>query len=108
MIRALPILAALPTLAACDIENLINPGKASREAYEYRQAGLIQTPKAQEATNIAQTPIPPTVEVAETAPEVVEVVAQEPVYVPPEPQKPICQAVYAIFNCGPAGEIIWL
>ena len=108
MIRALPIIAALPTLAACDIENLINPGKASREAYEYRQAGLIQPPKAQEATHIAQTPIPPTVEVAETAPEAVEVVVPEPVYVPPEPQKPICQAVYAIYRCSETGEVIWL
>jgi hypothetical protein len=103
MIRALPILAALPTLAACDISNFINPGSSSRSAYEAREA--VTTPAR---TLIAQTPIPPTVEVAVAAPEVVEVVVPEPVYVPPEPQKPICQAVYAIFNCGPAGEIIWL
>lgn len=99
MIRALPILAALPTLAACDIENIINPGKASREAYEYRQEGLIQPPKSQEATHIAQPPIPPTVEVAETAPEVVEVVVPEPLYVPPKP-KPDCTAdLYMIYKC---------
>jgi hypothetical protein len=103
MIRALPILAALPTLAACDLNDIINPGASSRAAYEDREA--ITTPAG---TIVAQTPIPPTVEVAETAPEVVEVVVPEPVYVPPEPQKPSCQPVYAIFNCGPSGEVIWL
>ena len=99
MIRALPILAALPTLAACDLNDIINPGKSSREAYEYRQAGLIQPPKAQEATLIAQTPIPPTVEVEETAPEVVEVVVPEPVYVPPEPPPECVYGLYMIYDC---------
>lgn len=103
MIRTILILSLSPFLASCDLEDLINPGASSRAAYEAREA--ITTPAR---TGIAQTPIPPTVEVAETAPEIVEVVVPEPVYVPPEPQKPICQAVYAIFNCGPAGEIIWL
>jgi len=107
MIRALPILAALPCLAGCGLEEIFSPG-SSQTRHEYRQAGLIQPPKAQEATHIAQTPIPPTVELAETAPEVVEVVVPEPVYVPPEPQKPSCQPVYAIFDCSPEGLPIWL
>jgi hypothetical protein len=99
MIRALPILAALPTLAACDLNDIINPGASSRAAYEYRQASLIQPPKAQEATLIAQTPIPPTVEGAETAPEVVEVVVPGSVYVPP-PRQPDCiHDLYAIYRC---------
>ena len=98
MIRVLPILAALPTLAACDLNDIINPGASSRAAYEYRQAGLIQPPKAQEATLIAQTPIPPAVEVAETAPEVVEVVVPEPVYVPPPPPECV-HSLYMIFDC---------
>ena len=96
MIRTIIILSLSPFLASCDLEDIINPGASSRAAYEYRQAGLIQTPKAQEATHIAQTPIPPTVEVAETAPEVVEVVVPEPVYVPP----PECTySLYMIFDC---------
>ena len=94
MIRALPILAALPTLAACDLNDIINPGTSSRAAYEAREA--ITTPAR---THIAETPIPPTVEVAETAPEVVEVVVPEPVYVPPE-TKPDCTAdLYMIYKC---------
>ena len=91
MIRALLILAALPTLAACDLNDIINPGASSRAAYEAREA--IITPAR---TIVAQTPIPPTVEVAETAPEVVEVVVPEPVYVPP----PECTySLYMIFDC---------
>jgi hypothetical protein len=94
MIRALPILVALPTLAACDLSDIINPGASSRAAYEAREA--ITTPAR---TIIAQTPIPPAVEVAETAPEIVEVVVPEPVYEPPEP-KPDCTAdLYMIYKC---------
>jgi hypothetical protein len=108
MIRAILILSLPPFLAACDLNDIINPGKAIREAYEYRQAGLIQPPKAQEATHIAQTPIPPTVEVSETAPEVIEVVVPEPVYVTPEPPKQTCWPVHMIVACGPNGETILL
>ena len=110
MIRTILILSLSPFLAGCDLEDLINPGASSRAAYEYRQAGLIQHPEDHfpEVGNMVLTPIPPTVEVAETAPEVVEVVVPEPVYVPPEPQKPSCQPVYAIFNCSEEGLPIWL
>jgi len=102
MIRTLPILAALPTLAACDIENIINPGKASREAWEYRQAGLIQTPITPQPTQVAEIPVPAAVDVP------------EPVYVAPEPpapyvpHPPTCMPVYKIVACGPNGETILL
>jgi hypothetical protein len=102
MIRTILILSLSPLLAGCGLEELFSPG-SSRAAHEAREA--ITTPVR---TIVAQTPIPPTVEVAETAPEVVEVVVPEPVYVPPEPQRPICQAVYAIFDCSEEGLPIWL
>ena len=101
MIRTILILSLSPFLAGCDLEDLINPGASSRAAYEYRQAGLIQHPEDHfpEVGNMVLTPIPPTVEVAETAPEVVEVVVPEHVYVPPEP-KPDCTAdLYMIYKC---------
>ena len=94
MIRILPILAALPTLAACDLNDIINPGASSRAAYEAREA--ITTPAR---TIVAQTPIPPTVEVAETTPEVVEVVVPEPVYLPPEPKPDCLYDLYMIYVC---------
>ena len=90
MIRTLPILAALPTLAACDIENIINPGKASREAWEYRQAGLIQTPIAPQPTQVAEIPVPAAVDVP------------EPVYAAPEPPEPPPECyvgLYMIYDC---------
>lgn len=98
MIRTLLILSLSPFLAGCGLEEIFSPG-SSQARHEYRQAGLIQPPKAQEAALVAQTPIPPTVEVAETAPEVVEVVVPEPVYVPP-PRQPDCiHDLYAIYRC---------
>ena len=103
MIRTILILSLSPFLASCDLEDIINPGASSRAAYEAREA--ITTPAR---THIAETPIPPTVEVAETAPEVVEVVVPEPVYVPPEPQKPSCTPLYAIYSCSETGQVIWL
>lgn len=86
MIRTLPILAALPTLAACDIENIINPGKASREAWEYRQAGLIQTPNTPQPTQVAEIPVPAAVD------------APEPVYVAPEPPAPYVPPPDCVFD----------
>lgn len=85
------ILALVPFLSACGLEELFNPG-SSQAAYEAREA--ITTPAR---TIIAQTPIPPTVEVAETAPEAVEVVVPEPVYVPPSPE--CTYSLYMIFDC---------
>ena len=93
MIRTILILSLSPFLASCDLEDLINPGASSRAAYEAREA--ITTPAR---TIVAQTPIPPTVEVAETAPEVVEVVVPEPVYVPPPPPECV-HSLYMIFDC---------
>lgn len=96
MIRTLPILAALPTLAACDIENIINPGKASREAWEYRQAGLVQTPITPQPTQVAEIPIPAAVGV----PEPVYVAPEPPAsYVPPPPPPECVYDLYMIFKC---------
>lgn len=97
MIRTLSILVALPTLAACDLSNLINPGASSKAAWEAREA--ITTPVR---TQVAEIPIPAAVEVP------------EPVYVAPEPPAPYvpppqtCQPVYMIVACGANGETILL
>lgn len=93
MIR-LSIIFLTPFLAGCDLNDIINPGASSRAAYEALEA--ITTPAR---TLIAQTPIPPTVEVAGTAPEVVEVVVPEPVYVPPPPPPECVHSLYMIFDC---------
>lgn len=102
MIRTLSILAALPTLAACDIENIINPGKASREAWEYRQASLIQTPITPQPTQVAEIPVPAVVDVPEPVYVTLEPLAP---YVPPPPT---CTPLYAIYRCSDTGEVIWL
>lgn len=80
MIRTLPILAALPCLTACDLSDLFSPGKASREAYEYR-ASITTTeappaPETPQPTQVAEIPVPAAVD------------APEPVYVAPEPLAP--------------------
>lgn len=111
MIRTLSILAALPCLTACDLSDLFSPGKASREAYEYR-ASITSQPnhipdagKMVEPTQVAEIPVPAAVGV----PEPVYVAPEPPApYVPPPPTKPTCLAVYMIVACGPNGETILL
>ena len=108
MIR-LPLLLLTPFLAGCDLD-VFGKNTASREAFEYRQAGLIQTPTAAEATNqqlVSEVVTTPVLDLPSPLPTEHEVVVETP-YIPPEPVKPVCQAVHAIFNCGPAGEILWL
>lgn len=106
MIRALTILAALPCLAGCDIGNFLNPGKASREAYEYRASitttGATAAPEAPRPTQVAEIPVPAAVHVP------------EPVYVAPElpasyvPPKPVCVPVHRIVACDSDGNTILL
>lgn len=91
MIRTLPILAALPTLAACDLSNLINPGASSKAAWESREA--ITTPvRAQ----VAEIPVPASVGV----PEPVYVVPEPPApYVQPPPPPECTASLYKIYDC---------
>ena len=78
MIRIILILSLSPFLASCDLNDLINPGAASREAYEHRQSLLIQpdTPKA----------------------------IVVPVHV--EPTKPVCIVTYRINRCDENGNTV--
>jgi len=105
MIRTLSILAALPCLAGCDIGNLITPGKASREAYEYR-ASITATeataaPITPRPTQVAEIPVPAAVDVP------------EPVYVAPEPPDPYVPPpeclydLYRIYSCV-GGKIVMI
>jgi len=82
MIRTILILSLSPFLAGCNIQDLINPGAASREAYEHRQSLLIQP----------DTPAP--------EPIVVQVHV--------EPTKPACYAIFRVRACSETGEEIWL
>jgi len=102
MIRTLPVLAALPCLTACDLNDLFSPGKASREAYEYR-ASITSQPnhipdagKMVEPTQVAEIPVPAVVDV----PEPVYVTLEPPApYIPP-PRLPDCvYDLYQIFRC---------
>lgn len=80
MIRTILILSLSPFLASCDLNDLINPGAASREAYEHRQSLLIQPDTL--------TPKPIVV----------------PVYV--EPTKPVCIVTYRINRCDENGNTV--
>lgn len=100
MIRTLSILAALPCLTACDISNFFSPGKASREAYEYR-ASIMATeapaaPNTPQPTQVAEIPVPAAVDV----PESVYVAPELPApYVPPPPPPECVYDLYMIFKC---------
>lgn len=100
MIRTLSILAALPCLAGCDIGNFLNPGKASREAYEYR-ASIMATeaspaPETPQPTQVAERPVPAAVDV----PEPVYVAPEPPTpYVPPPPPPECYWGLYKIYDC---------
>lgn len=75
MIRTFSIMASLPFLAACNLNDLINPGADSRIAYEHR-ASMLMAPKPE-----------PEIEAA-------------PVIV----QKPTCQIVFRINRCDSEGN----
>jgi len=80
MIRTILILSLSPFLAGCNIQDLTNPGAASREAYEHRQSLLIQP----------DTPTPKPIVV--------------PVHV--EPTKPVCIVTYRINRCDENGNTV--
>lgn len=98
MIRTLSILAALPCLAGCGLEELFSPG-ASQARYEYQQAGLIQTPAAPitpRPTQVAEIPVTAAADV----PEPVYVAPEPPApYVPPPPPPECVYDLYMIFDC---------
>lgn len=108
MIR-LSLLLLTPFLAGCDLD-VFGKNTASREAYEYRQAGLIQTPTAAEATNqplVSEVVTTPILDLPSPLPTAPEVVVETP-YIPPDPVKPSCTPLFAIYSCSDAGEVIWL
>lgn len=93
------ILLTIPALAGCDLD-VFGKNSASREAYQYRQAGLIAptspTMPVKSPTEVTDGGSPSS---APPEPEPEITVAQETVYVPPEP-KPDCTAdLYMIFKC---------
>jgi hypothetical protein len=91
MIRTLSILAALPCLAGCNLDDLINPGASSKAAWEAREA--ITTPVR---TQVAEIPVPAAVDV----PEPVYVAPEPPApYVPPPPPPECTASLYMIFDC---------
>lgn len=96
MIR-LSLLLLTPCLAGCNLDDLINPGKASQEAHAYRAS--ITAPAAPitpKPTQVAELPVPAAVDV----PEPVYVAPEPPApYVPP-PRQPECTySLYMIFDC---------
>lgn len=98
MIRLLLPLAIAPTLAACDLSNLLNPGASSRAADEYRASISIQTPLQSTESPVQPVSQPEPTTVAEIEP----IAVPEPVYVPPPPlePKPDCTAdLYMIYKC---------
>ncbi len=105
MIR-LSLLLLTPFLAGCGLEEIFNPG-SSQARHEYRQAGLIQTPTAPEAPLVSEVVTTPVLDLPSPLPTEPELVVEVP-YIPPEPVKPSCQPVFAIFNCSSEGLPIWL
>lgn len=100
MIRTLSILAALPCLAGCDLADLINPGKASQEAYAYRASITATQAPAAPVTpgpaQVAEIPAPAAVDI----PEPVYVAPEPPApYVPPLPPTECTYSLYMIFDC---------
>lgn len=90
----LSLLLLTPFLAGCNLDDLINPGKASQEAHAYRAS--ITAPTATitpQPTQVAEMPVPAAVDVP------------EPVYVAPEPPPPYVPppectySLYMIFDC---------
>lgn len=108
MIRTLSILAALPCLAGCNLDDLINPGASSKEAYEYR-ASIMSTeappaPETPEPTQVAEIPVPAAVD----APEPVYVAPEPPAPSVPPPPPPEClYDLYRIYSCVD-GKIVML
>lgn len=80
MIRTLTILASLPFLAGCNIQDIIDPGADSQRDYEYRQSLLIQP------ANEAQKPIHIEADVHS------------------EPVKPVCVITFRINRCDDQGN----
>jgi len=82
MIRTILILSLSPFLAGCNIQDLINPGAASREAYEHRQSILMQ-------------PVKETPKTIHVEPDVYR-----------EPTKPVCIVTYRINRCDENGNTV--
>lgn len=98
MIRTLSILAALPCLAGCGLEQLFSPG-SSQARYEYQQSGFIQAPAAPitpQPTQVAEIQVTAAVDV----PEPVYGAPEPPApYVPPPPPPECVYDLYMIFKC---------
>lgn len=102
------ILLTIPALAGCDLSNFLNPGANSKAAYEYRasiMAPASPTMPVESPTGVTDG-VSPSSAPPEPEPEIT--VAQEPVYVPPEPPKPTCVPVFRIVACDSDGNTILL
>lgn len=100
MIRLLLPLAIVPTLTACDLNDLINPGASSKAAFEYRASITSPPSPIQKPLQSTESPVQPVSPPEPTTVAEIEPIAvPEPVYVPPEP-KPDCTAdLFMIYKC---------
>ncbi len=97
MIRLLLPLAIAPTLTACGLEELFNPGQ-SQARHEYRQSMLappIQKPLQSTGSPVQPVSPPEPTTVAEIEP----IAVPEPVYVPPPPPPECLYDLYMIYKC---------
>lgn len=98
MKRSIVLIAITPFLASCGLEELFNPGQ-SKQRSEYRAsitAPTSPTIPVESPTEVTDG-VSPSWLLQQPEPEIT--VAQEPVYVPPEP-KPDCTAdLYMIYKC---------
>jgi len=100
MIRLLFPLAIAPTLTACDLSDILNPGASSRAAFAYRASITSPPPPIQKPLQSTESPVQPVSPPEPTTVAEIEPIAvPEPVYVPP-PRQPDCiHDLYAIYRC---------
>jgi hypothetical protein len=100
MIRLLLPLAIAPTLTACDINDLINPGASSRAAFEYRASITTPPPPIKTPLQSTESPVQPVSSPEPTTVADIEPIpVPEPVYVPPPPPPECVYSLYQIFDC---------